>query len=361
MKMTIEKFFRTLFTAVFAVSVSAVVFAAAPMEIHYQGKLTDAGGTPLPGPRNLTFSFWDSPVGGTQIGSDIVKNGVVAVNGVISVVVNGIPTATFRDNSIVYLQVQDSGLPGPFARQKLTGAPFALSVANDTVGSSEVIDGSLVNADINAAAGIASSKIDFSGVNPISIGGTLGVAGNTTLSAALTAIGGAVQLGSAGNKVGIGGAPGAENLKVTGTANITGNTAVGGTLGVTGNTTLSGALSVAGSVTNPAAVITVSTGVTLSGTNDLIVGGRATANDLTLVSGSVTDSNSVLNISTGVTLSGTNDLIVGGRVTATNLTVSNGITFPASVTTTNLDVTGTLSNPSGVLSISTGVTLSGTN
>jgi hypothetical protein len=85
MKMTIEKFFRTLLTAVFAVSVSAVVFAAAPMEIHYQGKLTDSGGVPLPGPRNLTFSFWDSAVGGTQIGLDIVKNNVSAVNGVISI------------------------------------------------------------------------------------------------------------------------------------------------------------------------------------------------------------------------------------------------------------------------------------
>ena len=409
MKMTIENFFRTLLAAAFAVSMAATAFAAAPMEIHYQGKLTDSGGVPLPGPRNLTFSFWDSAVGGTQIGSDIAKNGVVAVNGVISVGIDGIPTSTFRDNAVVYLQVRDSALPSPFARQKLTGAPFALSVANDTVGSSEVIDGSLLNVDINAAAGILSSKIDFSGVNPSSIGGTLGVAGNTTLSAALTATGGSIQLGSGVNKVGIGGAPGAENLKVTGTANITGNTAVGGTLGVTGNTTLSGSLSVAGGVTNPSAVITISTGVTLNGSNNLVVGGRLTANDLTigsgltlpatvsltnlsvggtldvtgaatlsntldvtgnttvnagdlrLTGGYLTDTNSVLNISTGVTLSGTNDLIVGGRVTATNLTVSNGITLPASVTATNLDVTGTLSNPSGVLSISTGVTLSGTN
>lgn len=86
-------------------------------------------------------------------------------------------------------------------------------------------------------------------------GGPLTVAGNTTLSGTLNQIfgnsnfdSGVLFVDSVNNRVGINNTTPSVVLQVTGTANITGNTAVGGTFGATGNTTLSGLLTVSGNV-----------------------------------------------------------------------------------------------------------------
>ncbi|HNG45799.1 MAG TPA: hypothetical protein PLO76_08480, partial [Elusimicrobiota bacterium] len=86
MKMTIEKFFRTLLAAVFAVGLATEIFAASPGELHYQGKVTNSAGVPLPdGTVNLVFSLWNAANGGAKfVGSDVTVNNVPIANGVFA-------------------------------------------------------------------------------------------------------------------------------------------------------------------------------------------------------------------------------------------------------------------------------------
>lgn len=130
---------KALVALVLGMLVSTPLFAAAPSEINYQGKLTDSSGVPYNGSKNITFSFWDNATvgSGAQLGANVVVNGVNVVNGVFNTVINvaGIP---FLTNQNVYLQIQIDGSNFGPTRQKLVAAPFALAVAAGSVGVTEL-------------------------------------------------------------------------------------------------------------------------------------------------------------------------------------------------------------------------------
>jgi len=85
-----------------AVLIAAASVAAAPLQqsgsrqgevhvtgslaskIHYQGRLTDAGGNPLNGSYNLGFQLWNQASGGTKL-SEETKSGVSVQNGLFTV------------------------------------------------------------------------------------------------------------------------------------------------------------------------------------------------------------------------------------------------------------------------------------
>ena len=152
MKMTIEKFFRTLLAAVFAVGLATEIFAASPGELHYQGKVTNSAGVPLPdGTVNLVFSLWNAANGGAKfVGSDVTVNNVPIANGVFAA--NFVPPlATIQANTTVYLQVEVNGKVFDTPRQRLVAAPFALSIAGDSVRTAEIKDGEVALVDMDTA------------------------------------------------------------------------------------------------------------------------------------------------------------------------------------------------------------------
>ena len=94
-------------------------------KISYQGRLTDAGGTPLSGNYNLVFQLWDDPGAGSQVGGDIVRNNVPVSNGLFTVELD-VPQAAFNGQAL-WLRIQVNG-QWLTPRQELLPVPYALSL-----------------------------------------------------------------------------------------------------------------------------------------------------------------------------------------------------------------------------------------
>lgn len=94
-------------------------------KISYQGRLTDAAGNPLNGTYNLVFQIWDDATGGSQVGSNIVKNNVPVRNGLFTVELD-VPQDTFNGRAL-WLRIQVNG-QWLSPRQELLPVPYALSL-----------------------------------------------------------------------------------------------------------------------------------------------------------------------------------------------------------------------------------------
>ena len=98
----------------------------------YQGRLTDAGGDPVPGPCDFQFSLWDDGLAGSQVGSTQTKSNVTLENGYFSAALD-FGAAAFQGEAR-YLQVAvscpaGSGSYTPLSgRVELTAAPYALGL-----------------------------------------------------------------------------------------------------------------------------------------------------------------------------------------------------------------------------------------
>ena len=128
------------------------LFAAAPGELNYQGKLADNTGTPLTGTYNIRFRICASNVSpcatpGTDPFFDQTYPVTVA-NGVFSQILSGISAAGFQTNPAPYLLVSVNGTDlAP--REALVSSPYALSVAA----------GAVTDTEVSSVANILPSKI----------------------------------------------------------------------------------------------------------------------------------------------------------------------------------------------------------
>jgi hypothetical protein len=140
----------------------------------YQGRLQD-GGVAANGNYDFRFTLWDASSGGTQQ----PPSGPVTVNltnvqvtaGNFSVQLDFGATAFPGADRYLEMSVQLAG-GGPFTtlspRTRVTGTPYALrsvsaanadTVTDGSITSAKILDGTIVNADINAAAGIVDTKL----------------------------------------------------------------------------------------------------------------------------------------------------------------------------------------------------------
>ena len=79
-----------LFIAVALVFVFAVAASGSvPHQINYQAYLTDAGGSPITGTLEMTFSMWDAETGGVQLWSE-TQASVSVVNGTCTVILGSV-------------------------------------------------------------------------------------------------------------------------------------------------------------------------------------------------------------------------------------------------------------------------------
>lgn len=131
--------------------------------LTYQGHLTDST---LAGPANgsydLQFTLQDT--GGATIGAPIVINDTSVVGGVFTVTLDFGPTAFSGPDRFLQIGVRrgnETGAytpltprsavtPAPYA-QTSTTAGFAATVANDSIGTAQVVNGSVGSADIDAS------------------------------------------------------------------------------------------------------------------------------------------------------------------------------------------------------------------
>lgn len=133
-----------LFVSVIIVAAFAGSITAAPLgtSFTYQGKLTDASGTPLSGTYSLSFKLFDAASGGTQSGSTVTL-GSVAVSGGLFTVSLDFGASAFTGQKL-WLET-NIGTQTLSPRVELTSAPSALYAR-------AVADGSITSNDIAAGA-----------------------------------------------------------------------------------------------------------------------------------------------------------------------------------------------------------------
>jgi hypothetical protein len=103
---------------------------AVPQEIHYQGYLTDAEGSPLNGTLAITFRIWDEPGGGMQLWSES-HAAVTLTEGVFNLILgSSVPITSEILDGDCYLGVTVGEDDEMVPRQPLTATPFALKAAH---------------------------------------------------------------------------------------------------------------------------------------------------------------------------------------------------------------------------------------
>jgi hypothetical protein len=114
--------------AIFLVGISSVVFGDVPRNLSYQGKLTDANGTPLDGTYSFTFKLFDVVSGGSAIWASDSQSTQVT-GGLYSVTLSTV-TASFDRQYWLEIVVAGETLS---PRQLLTASPYTLTLTSSSV------------------------------------------------------------------------------------------------------------------------------------------------------------------------------------------------------------------------------------
>ena len=183
----------------------------------YQGKLTD-GGIAANGVYDLRFSLFDGLVGGNPVGVTLVKEDITVTNGIFSVTLDFGAAAFPGADRWMEIGVRAGASTGTFTTlsplQPIASTPYAVqslnasnaiqlggvpsnqyvlttdprltdvNCSNPCVSSTEIVDGTIVDADISGGAGIAPAKI----------AGTAATLAANTFSATQTLAGGNLSL-----------------------------------------------------------------------------------------------------------------------------------------------------------------------
>lgn len=132
----------------------------------YQGQLKD-GGVPANGSYDLTFALFPAASGGSQVGSTIIRNGVVLTNGLLTQTLDFGAGAFSGERR--WIEITANGvLLTP--RQEITAVPYALSVPGlDATESGLEVSGDIhTPGEVTASAFSSNSPLIFK-VNPGSV------------------------------------------------------------------------------------------------------------------------------------------------------------------------------------------------
>lgn len=180
----------------------AGVQAQVPGTLSYQGILMQSDGiTPITdGAHSIVFKFYTVSSGGSSLFSRTVS--VTTEKGLYTCIIGGgsAPNAAFNSTEMgqlgsqqVYIGIALDGGAELTPRVQLTTSPYAYqaqssyTISDAAVTSAKILDGTIVNADVNSAAAIAGTKVSpnfgsqtISTSGSISIGGTIsGTTGGT--------------------------------------------------------------------------------------------------------------------------------------------------------------------------------------
>ncbi len=174
----------------FVISAFAISCAGPDHVVGYQGRLTDASGSPINGSKSVTFRLWNTETGTAALNKLFEQTRTVAVtNGLLNIDIGGTAVDSFSIAGIdpqIFAQplwlelVIDSQTLAP--RQKLLGAPYAMTLVGGAVVSSKH--------EGNGATGTADTTDENYGTLTVAAtgGGTaliVGVAGTTSVGDAI--------------------------------------------------------------------------------------------------------------------------------------------------------------------------------
>jgi hypothetical protein len=131
--------------------------------LSYQGKLLDNSMKPAEGDKTITFSIWDSPVGGSKLWEETQRN-VAVRRGLFHVLLGSVkpfPQELFRADRPLYLEVQVEGESALSPRTQLTGVPYAYiasTVVDGAVTSTKLTDGAVTTSKL-ANSAVTTAKL----------------------------------------------------------------------------------------------------------------------------------------------------------------------------------------------------------
>jgi hypothetical protein len=153
--------------------------------ISYQGLLTQANGTPVDGPQNLTLELYNTPTGGTIVW-DETHNGVNLTGGLFNVYLgefNSLAGVNFEQQ--LYLSVRISGLNEFLPRTRLAVVPYAIRAERALVAGGLDANATNVVRSVNGQDG----DITILGENGITVtttGDTVRISANLTVQGITT-------------------------------------------------------------------------------------------------------------------------------------------------------------------------------
>lgn len=221
---------KNILAVALGLSIAQAVFAVPQTpEFNYQGKL-EQNGYPANGNYAMTFSLWDAPTGGNQIGTTISEPAWPVVNGLFSI---NLAFAGAFDNEQSWIEVSING--AVLARQPIATAPVAQFALNGNVGPA-------------GATGPAGAPGPAGATGPAGAPGPAGAAGPAGPTGAQGATGDAGATGPQGAQGATGAAGPAGPIGDTGPAGAVGPQGATGAQGPAGAVGATGAQGPAGAV-----------------------------------------------------------------------------------------------------------------
>ncbi len=117
-----------------------------PKTIHFQGRLTDLSGNPIPDNPSygLTFELWNAETGGQMVWPTTAYN-VAVKNGYYSLELGPFNDATIF-NQPLWLAVTSNTDGTPLSpRIKLDSSAYALNVADGAISTAKLVDSSVIS------------------------------------------------------------------------------------------------------------------------------------------------------------------------------------------------------------------------
>src|SRR5262245_20914249 len=171
-----------------------------PNLLHFQARLSDAGGSPLAGPVTVEVRIYDVPLAGVPLWSE--THGATALNGVVNLLLGSslaLPSALFNGTDR-YLALKVGADPEMTPRRAVASVPFARRAASvaaldattsipagliasahladgaataaklsvNSVDSTKIVDGSILTADL-AGGAVTAAKIANGAVGTLQI------------------------------------------------------------------------------------------------------------------------------------------------------------------------------------------------
>ena len=118
-----KKMNNKVFINIFILFVMAKLTYAVPMQINYQGYLTDENNMPINKTVQITFKLYDQESGGKVLWFEILDN-VVVEDGIYSVILSNLEPNDFNDEPYLGVTIDDDVELTP--RQKITSVVFAI-------------------------------------------------------------------------------------------------------------------------------------------------------------------------------------------------------------------------------------------
>jgi hypothetical protein len=158
-------------------AVGAITLNGAPQVINYQGRLTDAGGTPLAdGPHGVEFRIWADSTS-SSLGNLLWDSGPTTVTtdkGLFSVKLGSPPQSAFSYlpfyDSLIFLGITVGADPEIAPRTRLTSVPFAMTAQNAVTANSAGTAYYLVPSSMPAAGTISVGLSPTISGTPVAIG-----------------------------------------------------------------------------------------------------------------------------------------------------------------------------------------------